>query len=55
MYGNEALVTVTQVKVTPDFGLAKILEHASVQTNDTYEMSGETGSLRYMAPEGGLI
>jgi serine/threonine protein kinase len=35
-----------------DFGLARIVEHASVKSNDTYEMSGETGSLRYMAPEG---
>ena len=37
-----------------DFGLAKIVEHASAQSNDTYAMSGETGSLRYMAPEGKL-
>lgn len=35
-----------------DFGLAKIVEHGSVESTDTYEMSGETGSLRYMAPEG---
>lgn len=34
-----------------DFGLAKIVENASVDSNDTYTMSGETGSLRYMAPE----
>mmetsp|Transcript_32431 Transcript_32431/g.53635 ORF Transcript_32431/g.53635 Transcript_32431/m.53635 type:complete len:347 (+) Transcript_32431:871-1911(+) len=34
-----------------DFGLAKIVEHGSVESTDTYEMSGETGSLRYMAPE----
>ncbi len=33
-----------------DFGLARILENASV-SNELYEMSGETGSLRYMAPE----
>jgi len=33
-----------------DFGLARIVENASV-SNDVYEMSGETGSLRYMAPE----
>jgi len=34
-----------------DFGLAKIVENASVDSNDVYTMSGETGSLRYMAPE----
>lgn len=33
-----------------DFGLARIVENASI-SNDVYEMSGETGSLRYMAPE----
>lgn len=33
-----------------DFGLARIVENATV-SNDVYEMSGETGSLRYMAPE----
>jgi len=33
-----------------DFGLARIVENASV-SNEVYEMSGETGSLRYMAPE----
>ncbi|KAL7581060.1 hypothetical protein ACA910_005863 [Epithemia clementina (nom. ined.)] len=34
-----------------DFGLAKIIENASVNAKDVYMMSGETGSLRYMAPE----
>lgn len=34
-----------------DFGLAKIVENASVDSTEAYEMSGETGSLRYMAPE----
>lgn len=34
-----------------DFGLAKIIESASVDSPDVYAMSGETGSLRYMAPE----
>jgi serine/threonine protein kinase len=33
-----------------DFGLARVLENVSV-SNDVYDMSGETGSLRYMAPE----
>ena len=33
-----------------DFGLARIVENATV-SNEVYEMSGETGSLRYMAPE----
>lgn len=34
-----------------DFGLAKVIENASVNSDDVYTMSGETGSLRYMAPE----
>jgi serine/threonine protein kinase len=34
-----------------DFGLAKIVENAYVDTDDVYTMSGEAGSLRYMAPE----
>ena len=34
-----------------DFGLAKVIEGADPEANDVYRMSGETGSLRYMAPE----
>lgn len=34
-----------------DFGLARIVENSSSVSNEVYEMSGETGSLRYMAPE----
>lgn len=34
-----------------DFGLARIVENASAKSNAVYTMSGETGSLRYMAPE----
>lgn len=34
-----------------DFGLARIIENASPDSDDVYAMSGETGSLRYMAPE----
>ena len=34
-----------------DFGLARILEGTDSSTNELFEMSGETGSLRYMAPE----
>ena len=34
-----------------DFGLAKAVPGADASLNDLYEMSGETGSLRYMAPE----
>ena len=33
-----------------DFGLARLLENAESKSNDVYTMSGETGSLRYMAP-----
>eukprot|EP00518_Triparma_eleuthera_P011616 CAMPEP_0182479504 /NCGR_PEP_ID=MMETSP1319-20130603/34306_1 /TAXON_ID=172717 /ORGANISM="Bolidomonas pacifica, Strain RCC208" /LENGTH=592 /DNA_ID=CAMNT_0024680931 /DNA_START=252 /DNA_END=2030 /DNA_ORIENTATION=+ len=34
-----------------DFGLAKVIENADAEASDVYRMSGETGSLRYMAPE----
>jgi len=34
-----------------DFGLARIVEAANPESDEVYEMSGETGSLRYMAPE----
>jgi len=34
-----------------DFGLARTVENSDPKSNDVYEMSGETGSLRYMAPE----
>eukprot|EP00529_Nitzschia_sp_RCC80_P010029 CAMPEP_0113488112 /NCGR_PEP_ID=MMETSP0014_2-20120614/25850_1 /TAXON_ID=2857 /ORGANISM="Nitzschia sp." /LENGTH=801 /DNA_ID=CAMNT_0000381817 /DNA_START=334 /DNA_END=2736 /DNA_ORIENTATION=- /assembly_acc=CAM_ASM_000159 len=34
-----------------DFGLARLLENADPTTNEVYDMSGETGSLRYMSPE----
>jgi len=34
-----------------DFGLARMLENANPTSDDKYDMSGETGSLRYMAPE----
>jgi serine/threonine protein kinase len=39
-----------EVKVI-DFGLAKVVDNASTESDDVYTMSGETGSLRYMAPE----
>jgi len=34
-----------------DFGLSKILRNSSPDSDEMYEMTGETGSLRYMAPE----
>jgi serine/threonine protein kinase len=34
-----------------DFGLARIVDKTSLDSNGVYAMSGETGSLRYMAPE----
>lgn len=34
-----------------DFGLAREYPKTEKMANDTYEMSGKTGSLRYMAPE----
>ena len=33
-----------------DFGLARILENSDPKSSEVYQMSGETGSLRYMAP-----
>ena len=39
-----------KVKVI-DFGLARILDDATPESDEAYVMSGETGSLRYMAPE----
>jgi serine/threonine protein kinase len=33
-----------------DFGLARMVENAETKSNELYAMSGETGSLRYMAP-----
>lgn len=34
-----------------DFGLASLLEDSSSSSNEAYDMTGGTGSLRYMAPE----
>jgi len=34
-----------------DFGLATIVENATPGSDQVYNLSGETGSLRYMAPE----
>lgn len=34
-----------------DFGLSTVVENASPDSDQLYELSGETGSLRYMAPE----
>jgi len=34
-----------------DFGLARVVENANPYNDQVYEMSGETGSLRYMSPE----
>lgn len=34
-----------------DFGLAKEIKPEEMVTDDLYQMSGNTGSLRYMAPE----
>ena len=34
-----------------DFGLSTIVPDASPESDEVYELSGETGSLRYMAPE----
>jgi len=34
-----------------DFGLSAIVPNSSPHSDEIYELSGETGSLRYMAPE----
>ena len=34
-----------------DFGLSRIVPNSSPQSDETYKLSGGTGSLRYMAPE----
>ncbi len=34
-----------------DFGLSTVVPNASPDSNEVYDLSGETGSLRYMAPE----
>ena len=33
-----------------DFGLARLMENVDHKSDEVYQMSGETGSLRYMAP-----
>jgi len=38
-----------EIKVL-DFGLSRMVENAESKSNEVYAMSGETGSLRYMAP-----
>lgn len=47
---NIGLTLGGDVKII-DFGLARVVENSSANSDDTYQMSGETGSLRYMAPE----
>jgi len=34
-----------------DFGLSTVVPNASPDSDEEYQLSGETGSLRYMAPE----
>ncbi|CAN0350127.1 unnamed protein product, partial [Ectocarpus fasciculatus] len=34
-----------------DLGLAKVIKHSETGVDEFYRMSGEVGSLRYMAPE----
>lgn len=35
-----------------DFGLAKEIDQSKVLEDGTYNFTGDTGSMRYMAPEG---
>jgi serine/threonine protein kinase len=50
-YSN--LSTERDVKIF-DFGLAKELDPNRMLEDGTYNLTGDTGSLRYMAPEGTL-
>ena len=47
---NVAFTLEQELKLI-DFGLAKVIENTDPSCSDVYSMSGETGSLRYMAPE----
>jgi len=47
---NIAFTLAGELKLI-DFGLAKELPNVKIECDDVYAMSGETGSLRYMAPE----
>ncbi len=47
---NIGLTLGGDVKII-DFGLARVVENSSPDSDETFQMSGETGSLRYMAPE----
>ena len=47
---NVGLTKDKQVKLL-DFGLAKIVEDTSAQSEEVYKMTGRTGTLCYMAPE----
>jgi len=47
---NIAFTLAGELKLI-DFGLAKVVEGVEVECEEVYNMSGETGSLRYMAPE----
>jgi len=46
--------TISDVKIF-DFGLAKELDESKILEDGTYNLTGDTGSLRYMAPEGGYF
>jgi len=46
-----AVQTFRDVKIF-DFGLAKELDQSKILEDDTYNLTGDTGSMRYMAPEG---
>lgn len=44
-------LTLSGIVKIIDFGLARVVDNTSPNSNEVFEMSGETGSLRYMAPE----
>lgn len=51
---RDNLVYETGVMKLADFGLSKSLpmnKHAGYDLEDTFTLTGETGSYRYMAPE----
>lgn len=50
-FGDLKKIENTVVENRKDLGLAKVIKHSEAGVDEFYRMSGEVGSLRYMAPE----